>query len=252
MNLILVSENDFDSENIVTLTDNRAGHIREILRAQVNDTLTIGLLTQKIGTAKIHELNPNKVSLSIMEWREPILPGYHIDLICALPRPQTVKKILFIAGMMGIRHVYFIRANRVEKSYYDSPLLCDEQMRPHLYEGMMQGKNVMLPDVSLHTKFRPFFEDIVPNRYPDKTNVTMILPHMNSDNTIASCLSAESNEYLLAIGPEGGWVDFEIDLMTKLGFQPVTLSEFTLRVEHAVTAAISQIELTNMIKKDNI
>ena len=51
---------------------------------------------------------------------------------------------------------------------------------------------------------------------------------------------------MAAVGPEGGWVPFELNLMQSLGFNPFTLGRWTLRVEHAVTAALSQIELMRM------
>ena len=47
----------------------------------------------------------------------------------------------------------------------------------------------------------------------------------------------------MAIGPEGGWNEFEISLMEDKGFIKYKLSENILRVENAITAALSQIEM---------
>jgi RsmE family RNA methyltransferase len=45
----------------------------------------------------------------------------------------------------------------------------------------------------------------------------------------------------LAIGPEGGWIPYEVDLLAKAGLQPVQLGARILRVETAVTALLSRI-----------
>ena len=46
---------------------------------------------------------------------------------------------------------------------------------------------------------------------------------------------------VIAIGPEGGWIPYEVDLLAKAGLQPVQLGERILRVETAVTALLSRI-----------
>jgi RsmE family RNA methyltransferase len=46
-----------------------------------------------------------------------------------------------------------------------------------------------------------------------------------------------------AIGPEGGWIDRELASLMGLGFVPVAVSKSTLRVESAVAAVLSGLEL---------
>ena len=45
----------------------------------------------------------------------------------------------------------------------------------------------------------------------------------------------------LAIGPEGGWIPYEIDLLANAGLQPVQLGARILRVETAVTALLARL-----------
>jgi RsmE family RNA methyltransferase len=45
----------------------------------------------------------------------------------------------------------------------------------------------------------------------------------------------------LAIGPEGGWIPYEVDLLSKAGLQPVQLGARILRVETAVTALLARL-----------
>jgi RsmE family RNA methyltransferase len=46
---------------------------------------------------------------------------------------------------------------------------------------------------------------------------------------------------VLAIGPDGGWVPFEIDLLARCGFVPVSLGPRVLRVEVAVSYIIGRV-----------
>ncbi|KAA3631801.1 MAG: RsmE family RNA methyltransferase [Calditrichaeota bacterium] len=303
MNILLLFEKDSHGDGRYKITGHRADHIRTILKAQTSDSIDIGILNGPKGTAEIESIDENKIILSNLKLNAE--PDYknNVDIICALPRPQTVKKVLFICGMMAVRNLFFIRANRVEKSYYHSPLLEKQNLNEHLYDGMMQGKNTRLPNVDISDKFKPFFEDFIPKYYKDNNeSPTLLLPHIETENNIKSVrlslskstpnqnvplsgvegdvsqnrdnsgtppfnvgsqknkkpnddsssplsrssshLSREGGSLItFAIGPEGGWVDFELDLMESKGFHRIKLSDHTLRVEHALMACLSQLEI---------
>lgn len=245
MNLILLTNEDIIEGNRYRLKDNRAEHIINILKSSNGDRIEVGLVNGPVGVGTIENIGKTEILLSIDNLKplEEIKPD--ITLICALPRPQTVKKILLISGMTGVRDIHFIRANRVEKSFYHSPLLDEENLRPYLLEGLSQGKHTRLPEVTIHKRFKPFFEDIFPGLSDE--NMIKLLPDMSAENFLNAEYIGENNPLAIAIGPEGGWVPFEIELMQKFGFKPVKLSQSVLRVEHALSAVLAQIELIRNI-----
>lgn len=251
MNLILLDKKDAVGANEYVVSDHRAAHIRNILGAVVGDRLQVGLIEGPTGTAEVIEIDPSSVRLTIEFGSHVPLPPIEIDLICALPRPQTVKKILRLCGMMSVRRLYFIRANRVEKSFYDSPLLTDDKMRPLLLEGLSQGKFTRMPEISIERQFRPFVEDRLSRLYADMNHPYRILPEQSATDNLSKTLYGTNDfpkEILLAIGPEGGWVDFELELFAQQAFRKFSLGPWTLRVENAVTAAMAQIELCRSIR----
>ncbi len=249
MNLIILTEADRIDADRFCVSDHRAEHIRSILKARVGESVEVGLIDGPTGRASIEAIDGSSITLRASEVVDPGYPLPEIDLICALPRPQTLKKVLFTSAMMGVRRLDLIRGRRVERSYYHSPLLQPENFRPYLVEGLSQGKLTRLPEVQVHPRFRPFFEDVLPAR--DKAVdglVRKLLPHPEATSSMAGAVSMNppAAAIQIAIGPEGGWVDFELELMQQQGFSPILLSRWVLRVEHAVTAALAQIELLRL------
>ena len=240
MNIIILTEKDLVEKKIYEFSDDRFIHIKKILKLDAGDVVEIGLLNSSIGTAKILEITETKVLIEIISFTEKIATSPKVDIICALPRPQTLKKVLNSCATMGVSNLYLIRSEKVEKSYFHSPLLNEENYTKYLIEGLSQGKRTDIPKVSIHNKFKVFFE----NDFEEiRNNSNSLLAHPNTENYINKIELKDNKNILLAIGPEGGWNDFEINLMEEKGFIKYKLSESILRVENAVTAALSQIEL---------
>ncbi len=242
MNIIILTEKDQIEKSIYKISDDRFLHIKNILKSEANDIIEVGLLNCPIGKAEIIEIDKVQVKLRIVTLNETNNLEPRIDIICALPRPQALKKILNTVATMGVQNLYLIRSEKVEKSYFHSRLLEKENYTKYLIEGLSQGKRTQLPNIAIHKRFKQFFEDHFPaeNNKPIK-----LLAHTNDDVYLNRLKVKDKQHYAIAIGPEGGWNDFEIDFMVKNGFQVFKLSKNILRVETAVTAALAQLELLN-------
>ena len=249
MNLIILTDTDRTTESVFRISDHRAEHIRAVLKRGVGDSVAVGILNGPTGSAKITLAEPNLIELQCDRWHEVVPPTPEIDLICALPRPQTLKKVLLTCAMMGVRSLHLVRANRVERSYFQSPLIQTENQLPYLIEGLSQGKLTRLPQVQVHDKFRRFFEDELPTFGPDNSASLRLLCSPVTEAPLDKVLGAGAAQVVIAIGPEGGWVPFETELMQSLGFRGFTLGRWTLRVEHAVTAALAQVELLRKMQE---
>lgn len=248
MNIIILFESDKQDNGLYHLSDYRAEHIRSILKSQINDRLEIGILNGQQGTASVQSITENEIILSDVQLEETLQNNITIDIIVALPRPQTVKKVLFISAMMGVRNIFFIRSNRVEKSFFHSPLLEEKNYNRFLIDGLQQGKKTLLPMVSIHDKFKPFMQDSLRLFYKERQEQPlMLLPELEISDTLLDVYDKKNKHVLVAIGPEGGWVPFETEMMTSLGFHKFKLGGWTLRVEYALTACLAQISLLNKL-----
>lgn len=244
MNLILLFDQDKISDNQYRLDDFRAVHIINILKLKIDDRLKVGFVNGSKFSAVITEADKKTITLKLADKIEQEAIASNIDLIVALPRPQILKKVLFICGMMNVKRLHLIRSQRVEKSFYQSPLLQDEKINQNLYEGMMQGENLRLCDVVIHDRFKNFFEDYVSANYD--ASYLKLCADNHAQNSLDIYVKFPQDNFLIAIGPEGGWVDFELELIQSRGFKLIALGAYNLRVEFAVNAVLSQLSLLSL------
>lgn len=240
MNLILIDPQEVKERSVV-LTGRRAAHIRKTLRSKTGDTIRVGLINGLTGTGLIRKIEPATVTLEITTATPPP-PKTPTGLIIALPRPIMLKRVLAQAASMGIEKIFLINANRVEKSFFKASLLSDANLREYLLLGLEQAIDTRLPEISIHHRFRPFVEDHLPGLSQD-CPVKLIAHPGGNNNLTPSLLPEADSPSLLAIGPEGGWVDFEIDLFRKQGFNRFSLGPRILRVDTAVPAIVAQLQL---------
>jgi RsmE family RNA methyltransferase len=165
-----------------------------------------------------------------------------VDLILGLVRPIMLKKILSQAASLGVGRIFLINANRVEKSFFGASLLREENYRPYLLHGLEQAKDTFMPQVSIHERFKPFVEDVIPIIAGSYSS--MLLAHPEAAEGLKQAVGTETDgRTLLAIGPEGGWVDFEVGKFTEQGFVPYSLGKRVLRTDTAVVALLAQLML---------
>lgn len=241
MNLIIIEQHELDHGN-VTLSDNRCTHIRKVLRSQPGDSIKIGLLNGPIGIGKIIHLSREQVSLEVTLDRQP-MPLPQTDLILALPRPIMLKRVLSQATQVGVRNIYLINANRVEKSYFSASVLEKDSINTFLKRGLEQAVDTRLPELSIHTRFRPFIEDFLPDKLTSQ-NTLGLIGHPTAQKTLAeTATNIHEKQIILAIGPEGGWVEFEVEKFQEQGFHPFSMGQRILRVDTAVPALLAQVQL---------
>jgi len=249
MNLVILTEADRLDTQRFSVADHRAVHLGSVLKVGPGERVEIGLLNGPRGVATVEAFRGESVILKAQTWVEVANPLPEIDVICALPRPQTLKRVLLTSAMMGVRRLHLIRANRVERSYFQSPLVEPDQQLPYLIEGLSQGKLTRVPQVTIHERFRTFIEDTLPAVYGEDNAAIRLLADLDTSETLHQVLNTAPGLILLAIGPEGGWVPFETELMRKSGFRAFHLSRAVLRVETALTAALAQIELLVQMRR---
>ena len=235
MNIILLAPEEWLDENTVCLDDRRHEHIRGVLRAKIGDALRLGLLGGLRGSGTVVKLSVEQTHLQV-DLVDPPLPRHPCDLILALPTPKMLRRVFRTAAEMGVAHLYLINSARVEKSYWQSPLLQPDRVDAALTAGLQRAGDTVLPQVHLHPRFKPFIEDQLPGLIGSGA---CWIAHPGAPEALAT----HSSEALIMLGPEGGFIPYEVELAQSMGAKAVRLSDRILSVDTAVTAALSQSAL---------
>ena len=233
MNLVLVEPAELDGKR-ATLRGRRARHIALVHRAQAGRELRAGVVGGKIGTATVVRADPGEVVLDIEADRDPP-PALPCTLVVALPRPKVLRRMLGAVAAFGIKRIVLMGAARVEKSYWQSPLAGDSAIREELLLGLEQAGDTLLPTVENRRLFRPFVEDELARLASGS------LALVADPRAASPCPRAVGSAVTLVVGPEGGFVDFELQLLRTAGMACVTLGDRPLRVEHALAALLGRL-----------
>jgi RsmE family RNA methyltransferase len=235
VNLILLFPDDFSgAPDRVLLRGRRLQHVRRIQRAEAGDELRVGIVGGQVGRGLITRLDADRLEMEIRLEREPPAPLPAV-LVLALPRPLMLKRVLHAATTMGVKRIALIGARRVERSYWSSRALRDESIREQIVLGLEQAGDTILPEVRLSPRFKPFVEAELP-AWTAGSRALVAHP-----GAATACPRHVDGAVTLAIGPEGGFSDFEIETFEAGGFEPVHLGERILRVEAAVPALLARL-----------
>ena len=237
MNLLLVQPHEVRLGQ-ARLTGRRVDHLRKVLKVKAGDMVRIGIVGGLMGEGLIVAISREEVVLQV---RVDAAPPAKLDLslILALPRPIMLKRVLAQAAALGVDHLYLVNAGRVEKSFFEASPVKDLDFAPFLLNGLEQAMDTIPPTVSVHHRFRPFVEDLLPGL----TTNRRLIAHPDAEEVALSRPVQGSGPTLLAIGPEGGWLDYEVERFREAGFLPFSLGPRILRVDTAVPAIIAQLAL---------
>ena len=238
MNLILIEPREVAADGRVRLDDLRAAHLRVVLRAQPGQRMRAGLLNGPRGTATVEAVDADGVTLQCA-WAGETPERPRVDLLLALPRPKVLRRLWAQLAALGVGRILLTNADRVERVYFDTHVLRPDIYRPLLIEGLQQAQDTRLPEVSIHKQLKILVEDQLDRLFPD--SLRLVADPAARPPPAAAVPADFTGRLLLAVGPEGGWTAYELDLLARHGFRPVGLGPRTLRSDTACLALLTLV-----------
>ena len=111
----------------------------------------------------------------------------------------------------------------------------EDEIRARLLLGIEQARDTILPSVTLHRFFESLVEDVLPS-WVEGRRALLAHPGAPTD-----CPHLVEEPVTLFVGPEGGFVGYEIERLRGIGFEPVSLGTRVLRVEPVIPMLVGRL-----------
>lgn len=241
MNTALLTTADFVSSETAVLKDRRHEHIRDILKLSAGDSLQVGVINSDRWRAEIVETREEQTLVRLAEQvHTPARPT--TDIILAMVRPRIARQVLVAMASLGVGRIMFINAWKVPKPYFSQRLFDKDEYLDYLYLGLEQSGITWLPRVTIHKKFTCFVETELESLLPQESR--RIVAHPGDEVPGETVKTGNDKERtVLAVGPEGGWTDGEVELLQEHGFKRISLGDRILRVETAIPYLFGRLGL---------
>ncbi len=235
MNLLLLEPGEL--ADAIVLDGRRARHLIDVLGVRPGTTLRAGVIGGALGHAEVIAVEPERVTVrAVLD--EPAPPPLPVQLVLAVPRPKVLARVVEHAAAAAIERIDLVNAWKVDKSYLGSHRLDAAALDLAARRGAEQGMTTHLPAIAVHPRLMGFLD------HPIDPGRCLLIAHARGGVDLERAHPpGERRPVTLAIGPEGGWIDRELDTFAARGFAVVSLGPAILRVEAAVTAALAQLQL---------
>ncbi len=249
MNLILLEPTDLDAAGVARLADARSAHITRVLHATVGQQIRVGLADGPLGMGTVESVEGDAVSLRCA-FDAVTPPRPRVDLLLALPRPKVMRRLWSQLAALGVGQIILTNAARVERHYFDTHVLEPSTYVPLLKEGLQQARDTRVPHVEVHRRLKVLVEDHLNALFPagarllaepgEREPLREVLRRSVGD----SSTDVDGVRVLLAMGPEGGWTEFEVAMLAAHRFTTISLGARTLRSDTAAIALLALVHDT--------
>jgi 16S rRNA (uracil1498-N3)-methyltransferase len=174
-------------------------------------------------------------------------PRPRIEVFQALPRGRKLDEVLRTCTELGADRLAPVTAARsvVELGEREAKRLA--RWRAVVASAVGQSRRPWAPDVDAPVPATEAFAAAG----ADAPDVVAVLAHVDAPTSLRDVLEPREGEggrvgppparVLVAVGPESGWDDAEVDAARAAGWQPARLSAPVLRTEHAAPALVAVV-----------
>ena len=234
MNLILFEPEEAGEEIRLAAGDERARHIREVLRGKPGMRVRVGIVDGAVGEAEITETGEGGMALRCSWGAVPERP--RLDVMLAMPRPKVLRRLWSVMAMLGTGRIWICSTRTTERAYAGSHVLEEGVVRDELKKGLCQARDTRLPEVRTGRSLREAVEEAAGEAYAAR-----LAAHPGEGETDWQRAAAGGGRVLLAVGPDRGWRREELAFLDGHGFARISLGERPLRSDVAVVALMAVV-----------
>ena len=233
MNIVLLEAEQTQSEFWKIDNPRQIQHLSQHVQLNAGDTLKVGIRNGQRYLTEVVTISEQHILLRPIQL-EAVPAKLPVHLILALPRPKVLRRMVMDAVTLGVQRISLIHSYRVDKSYWQSPFL--QQLDDYVTLGLEQAGDTIEPEIQLYQRFKPFVEDVLPTLISAEQPAYVAHPYATQQMPYAV-----QHWCSLIIGPEGGFIPYEVELLQKNGCQAMSLGNRILRTETAVSHILGRL-----------
>ncbi|OAL77268.1 16S rRNA methyltransferase [Acinetobacter sp. SFB] len=233
MNIVLLDPRQTESELWSITSKRQLEHLKQHIDVQLGDSLKVGIREGKRYLTEIVEVTEQAIKLKPIK-EERVAEKLPVTLIVAMPRPKVLRRLIMDSVTLGVEKIILLHSYRVDKSYWQTPFL--QQLDQYVTLGLEQAGDTIAPKIEIYKRFKPFVEDVLPSLIT--ANCPAYVAHPYADMKMPFAID---HPCTIVIGPEGGFIPYEVDLLIKNGCQAVSLGNRIIRTETVIPYVLGRL-----------
>ena len=233
MNIVLIDSRQTTKDVWKISASRQVEHLKTHVNVQVGDTLRVGVKEGKRYLTEVVAVEEQLVMVRPLH--EEVVPAkLSVTLIIAMPRPKVLRRLIMDSVTLGVEKIILLHSYRVDKSYWQSPFL--QQLDQYVNLGLEQAGDTIAPQIEIYKRFKPFVEDVLPNMI--SADCPAYVAHPYTQNKMPFAID---HPCTILIGPEGGFIPYEIDLLEKNGCLAFSLGNRIIRTETVIPYVLGRL-----------
>lgn len=249
--------------NMITIEDrNDLHHMKKVLRLGPGDEVDISDGSAWEYRARIEYLEADMAQLQILDKQSfATEPATRVTLYQGIPKQGKMETIIQKCVELGVHRVVPVFMDRtvvVDKGNFQKKI---DRWQKVSAEAVKQCRRGIIPEVSGAMRMKEVLAELTGPEAAARPYDLILIPYENEDGTtikdVLRSLPAKAGEaaapetatlkpdasrtIAVLIGPEGGFSEEEVAMVTGAGGKSVSLGRTTLRTETAGMAALAMI-----------
>jgi 16S rRNA (uracil1498-N3)-methyltransferase len=210
----------------LVLAGPEAHHLTTVLRAAAGDTVELFDGQGRVASATVTAVRKRDVELLVDFVREEPRAVHALTIATAVPKGERFDWLVEKATELGVTRLVPLTTQRSSVDPRDSKL--DRLRQLVVSAGKQSGRNWLL-ELAPVTPWEEFLRGTATGQ-----RVLIAAPGGRPWGEVMA--ETRAADTVVAIGPEGGWTDSELELARSVGAEIVSLGPHILRIETAVLA----------------
>jgi 16S rRNA (uracil1498-N3)-methyltransferase len=217
-----------------TLSGEAAHHLGRVLRAEPGQLYELSD-GRTLWLARVEKVGREAVEFALVEQMPVWAPPLELTLLLAIVKFDRFEWALEKATESGVTSIVPLAAERSEKGLLAAAPKRAERWLKIIQESSQQSRRLKPPS------FLPLTSAVEALRTANAAVKIMLSEKADAPPMKRVLEGMRDTSAAVAIGPEGGWVESELQAAREAGFHEASLGRLILRTETAVVAALTAV-----------